>query len=65
MNRSRSRVVAVKRPADIEADRAERIQSFSIIPDFDFSLPNSRESEQEKREKPSQPVPEVSPKAEE
>lgn len=50
MKRSRSRVLAARRSADIASDRAEWEQSFSVIPDFDFSLPDSWKPEEESKE---------------
>jgi len=42
--------LAARRSADIASDRAEREQSFSIIPDFDFSLPDSWKPKEESNE---------------
>jgi len=44
VNRYKSRVLAVKRKADAVADREDWIQSFSVIPDFDFSASDSRDA---------------------
>lgn len=52
IQRTIARALAVQRPANPEGERSEWEQSFSIIPDFDFSEFDAETAAERKRIEP-------------